>query len=140
LFPGEVIFFARSEKRRAQIRSAVAALLRKAKGAMSVHVKNGTPMHGPSLCDTCSQAHIVRGYRATEMLTMCAANYPVHRVAFPVQECTSYIDKNRQNLCEMERMAWILAPRGPKRKAGFVHASELMNEDGEIELKLDDSE
>lgn len=97
-------------------------------------------MHGASLCETCTNALIVRGYRANEELRMCSANYPMLRVSFPVRECTSYIDKNRQDLSQMERMAWILAPRGPKRRAGFVHASDLMNEDGEIELKLDESE
>lgn len=107
---------------------------------MGIHVKNGTPLHGPSLCETCSNAHIERGYRANEELTLCGANYPMHGVRFPVRECTSYVDKNRQDLCQMEKMAWILAPRGPKRRAGFVHATDLMNEDGEIELKLDDSE
>ena len=30
---------------------------------MSVYVKNGTPLHGASLCDTCVNAHIERGYR-----------------------------------------------------------------------------
>jgi hypothetical protein len=107
---------------------------------MGIHVKDGTPMHGPSLCETCTNAHIERGYRTSEELTLCGANYPMHRVLFSVRECTGYIDKTRQDLGAMERMAWILAPRGPKRRAGFVHASDLMSEDGEIELKLDDSE
>lgn len=107
---------------------------------MSVNVKNGTPLHGPSLCETCSHAHIERGYRTSEELVLCTANYPMHRVAFPIRECTGYIDKTRLGLNAMERIAWILAPRGPKRTAGFVHVSELRSEDGEIELTLDDSD
>ena len=71
---------------------------------------------------------------------MCTATNPDLRVRFRVRECTNYIDKNRQSLYEMKEMAWILAPRGPKRKAGFVHSSELRNKNGEIELILDDSE
>lgn len=59
---------------------------------------------------------------------------------FRVRECTSYIDRNRQSLYEMNKMAWVLAPRGPKRQAGFVHIGELLNEAGEIELKLDENE
>ena len=106
---------------------------------MSVNVKNGTPIHGPSLCETCSNAHIEKGYRASEELVLCGANYPMHRVPFAIRECTGYIDKTRQDLTAMEAMAWILAPRGSKRKAGFVHASKLRNEDGEIELILDDN-
>jgi len=30
---------------------------------MSVNVKNGTPMHGPSLCETCTRAHVAKGFR-----------------------------------------------------------------------------
>lgn len=107
---------------------------------MSVHVKEGTPVYGPSLCESCVHAHIERGYRTSEELTLCAANYPAHRVAFSVRECTSHRDKTRQDLSAMERMAWILAPRGPKRQAGFAHASKVRNEDDEMELTLDDSE
>jgi len=105
---------------------------------MSVNVKNGTPLHGPSLCETCSSAHIQRGYRASEELVLCTANSLDRRVLFSVRECSSYRDKNRQSLYEMEKTAWILAPRGPKRQAGFVHACELRNEDSEIELTLDE--
>jgi hypothetical protein len=106
------------------------------KVAMSVNVKNGTPVHGPSLCATCSNAHIEKGYRASQELVFCSANYPMHRVPFPIRECTGYLDKTRQDIKAMEQMAWILAPRGPKRKAGFVHSSELRNEEDEIELIL----
>jgi hypothetical protein len=104
---------------------------------MSVHVKNGTPLHQPSLCETCTNAHTERGYRESELQVFCTAHYPIHRVPFLVRECSGYVDKNRQNFYEMEKMAWILAPRGPKRKAGFIPVSKLLNEDGEIELTLE---
>jgi hypothetical protein len=107
---------------------------------MGVNIKNGTPLHGPSLCETCTNAHIEKGYRESEQRTLCRANYPMHRVLFPMRECTGYIDKTRQGLTAMENIAWILVPRGPKRKAGFVHASDLANEDAEIELTLDGKE
>ena len=107
---------------------------------MGIHMKNGTPLHGPSLCETCCNAHIERGYRASEELVLCTANSPLRRVRFRVRECTSFVDKNRQTLYEMGKIAWILAPRGPKRAAGFVQASELADENREIELKLDESE
>lgn len=45
----------------------------------------------------------------------------------------------RQTLSQMEQIAWILAPREGKRKAGFVPAKELEKESG-IELILDESE
>jgi hypothetical protein len=108
--------------------------------AMSVKVKNGTPLYGPPLCETCTNALIQKGYRESEELTLCGANYPAFRVPFRVRECTAYIDKTRQDLTAMERIAWILAPRGPKRQAGFVRASELRNEEEALELTLNDKE
>jgi hypothetical protein len=103
---------------------------------MGISVKNGTTVHGPSLCETCINAHIERGYRASEELVICAANYPVHRVLFVVRDCTSYVDKTKQNLQHMEDIAWLLSPRGPKRKAGFTPPNKR-EDDGEIELILD---
>jgi len=108
--------------------------------AMGTHVKGGSPLYGPSLCESCCNSHIVRGYRLNEEVTVCTATSPDHQIRFRVRECTSYLDKQRQSLYEMKQMAWILAPRGPKRQAGFMHVSELLNEEGEIELKLDESE
>lgn len=103
---------------------------------MSFQIKNGTPLHGASLCETCSHAHIERGYRANEGVVFCKAQEPVHQVAFSVRDCTDYRDKTRQSLWEMEQIAWILAPRGPKGKAGFVHSSDARNRNHEIELIL----
>jgi hypothetical protein len=103
---------------------------------MGLTVKNGTPIYGPSLCETCTHAHIEKGYRASEELVFCTANYPVHRVPFAVRDCTSYIDKMRQNLHEMERIAWTLSPRGPKRQAGFSAPGGTPGNE-EIELILD---
>jgi hypothetical protein len=106
---------------------------------MGIHVRNGTPLHGPSLCETCSHAHIEKGYRESEELILCGANYPMHRVQFPMRECTGYVDKTRLGLNAMERIAWVLAPQGSKRTAGFVRASEVRDEEDEIELPLDEN-
>jgi len=102
---------------------------------MSVYVKNGTPTHGPSLCETCIYVHAKRGYRESELLVLCAATEPVHRVPFPVRECSVYRDKNSQALYEMERIALIVTPRETKR-TGFVHAGED-GEKREIEITLE---
>jgi hypothetical protein len=107
---------------------------------MSVYVRNGTPIDGPSLCETCCNAHVQRGYRLSEEIVLCTANNPDRRVPFRVRECTSYIDKNRQSLYEMEQMAWILAPRGLKRAAGFVPQEQVRAIGREIELTLDDDD
>jgi hypothetical protein len=104
---------------------------------MGVNVKNGTPMHGPSLCLTCTRAHIAKGYRESQMLVICGYTSPEHRVTFYVSECSSYIDKNRQTLYEMGKIAWTVAPRGPKRAVGFVSPGATADE-REIELVLED--
>jgi len=107
---------------------------------MSVHIKDGTPLHGPSLCDTCARAHIEKGYRTSEHLVICKAQEPVHRVTFAVSDCSDYQDKNRQTLWEMEQIAWTIAPRGPKGRAGFVPSSDAPANETEIELTLDETD
>jgi hypothetical protein len=105
---------------------------------MSVHMKNGTPTHGPSLCDTCFRSLVVKGYRESEKVVICQATWPDKQVFFPLRECSTYEDKGRQTLRQMEEIAWTLTPRGPKRQAGFVAPSEAQEGDREIELVLDD--
>jgi hypothetical protein len=103
---------------------------------MRAHVKNGTPLHGPPLCETCVYAHIARGFRESEELVQCAAHEPVHRVPFRVRECSGYLDKTRESLYEMKQIAWLLAPRGPKRAAGFLARPEPETAESEVELIL----
>jgi hypothetical protein len=104
---------------------------------MSVHIKNGTPLHGESKCQTCVNALIRRGYRESEEEVVCQASYPDLRVPFPVRECSAHIETKRQTLEQMEQIAWVLAPRASKRQAGFVHASEVRKDEDEIQLILD---
>jgi hypothetical protein len=37
----------------------------------SIYVKNGTPIGATSLCNTCTNAHIVEGYRESEAIVLC---------------------------------------------------------------------
>lgn len=103
---------------------------------MSVHIKNGTPLHGESLCETCVHGHITKGYRESEELVVCQATYPEHRVSFRVRECSEFTEKKRQTLKQMEEIAWVLAHNGYTRKVGFVPARELQTDEHEIELIL----
>jgi hypothetical protein len=106
---------------------------------MSVNVKDGTPVYGPSLCETCCNAHVQRGYRASEEIVVCTAYAPSQRVMFRVRECTGYVDKTRQTLYEMQRVAWTISPERGKKTAGFVRpAGSSVEED--IQLVLDDEE
>jgi hypothetical protein len=106
---------------------------------MSVNVKNGTPLHGPSRCETCAFAHVKRGFRESEVLVVCVASEPSHRVPFPIRECSVYRDKTVPSFYEMEKIALIVTPRDPKRP-GFAQAVERNEADAEVELKLDESE
>jgi hypothetical protein len=104
---------------------------------MSVNVKNGTPTHGPSLCDTCFRSLVVKGYRESEKVVICQATWPEMQVLFPVRECSTYEDKGRQTLRQMEDVAWNLIPRGPKRQAGFIAPGDTNENERDIELVLD---
>lgn len=106
---------------------------------MAVHVKDGTPFSGVSLCDTCTRAHVARGYSVSDKIVVCRAVEPAHRVRFSVRDCSDYIDRTRQNLWEMERIAWVIAPRGPKRKAGFRPPPDTETEQ-QVELILEHDE
>ncbi len=105
---------------------------------MSVKVIGGTPVYGPSLCETCERALMMKGYRENECVVVCQATWPEREVLFPVKECSGYVSKGRQRLRDMEEIAWTLVPRGPKRKAGFVAPSGDEEEVREIELVLDE--
>lgn len=107
--------------------------------AMSVKVKGGTPVQGPSLCESCTQAHLVRGFRESELLVVCQATYPERQVTFAVRECSRYVSMTSRTLVEMEKIAWPLTPRSA-RQAGFVAPTGDEEEVREIELELNDDE
>lgn len=105
---------------------------------MRSNVKNGTPLHGPALCESCVHAHIERGYRQDELAIFCEATYPDHRVQFHVRECSGYLETKRQSLKQMEDTAWLLMPREGKRVAGFVRPAHEAGEH-QIEIELERS-
>jgi hypothetical protein len=107
---------------------------------MEIYVENGTPVGGASLCETCSRGFIARGYRETELMVVCMALYPERRMKFPVRACTSYIEKNRPTIREMEEIALVLDRVALKRDAGFVRVSEGETSTEKIELILNSNE
>ena len=81
-------------------------------------VKGGTPIGSASLCKTCTSAHIMVGYRESEMITMCNDVHPNIAVPFRIYECSSYYDKNRPSWKQMEDLAITVTP-APLKPVGF---------------------
>ena len=81
-------------------------------------VKGGTPVGSASLCKTCSHAHIMTGYRESEMVTMCSEVHPNIVVPFTVYGCTGYYDKNRPDWEQMQKLA-IDVTTAPMKPVGF---------------------
>jgi hypothetical protein len=106
---------------------------------MSVYVKNGTPLDGPPLCESCSHAHIVKGYRLGDYIAVCTWTSPGRRVPFRVRECSDYLDKHRESLYDMKKVAWLISPERGKKTAGFFQPpdSEESDDDFEFILKND---
>ena len=106
---------------------------------MSVYVKKGTPMHGPSLCETCYALSHRSGLPRQRVRSWCARRrIPKCLYSSPCANVRATSEQGRQTLRQMEDIAWTLVPRGPKRQAGFVAPADLKEGDREIELVLDD--
>ena len=103
---------------------------------MRAQIRNGTPLHGEPLCETCVHAHIERGYRKSEESVHCQLTYPDHRVPFRIRECSGYTEKKRQTLDQMEKIAWVLDTKGYTRRLGFVSPDEGRKAPDPIELVL----
>jgi hypothetical protein len=57
-----------------------------------------------------------------------------------VRDGSSYIDRTRRPLRQLEKTAWLITPRRPKRQAGFVSPKERPDKESEIESILDQQE
>jgi hypothetical protein len=84
-----------------------------------VRMKNGTPVGSASLCRVCSHAHILSGYRESEMMVVCTFPYHDFLVPFVVRECSGYNDKNRPDWDQMKKLAIDVAPINFAKKVGF---------------------
>ena len=105
---------------------------------MGIYVRNGTPLDGPNLCETCSYGFIRLGYRVGEEIVVCRWTEPASRVEFRVRSCSAYQDKTRPNMYQMEQIAWAISPSRAKETAGFASAGEKLSET--VELVLDENE
>jgi hypothetical protein len=98
---------------------------------MHIKIRDGTTISGDSsLCSTCRSSTIVRGRTLDEELVICSAlGLRGVQITFKVTSCSDYADRSHPSYMEMMQDAWILQPGSRKRRAGFVRASELQDEE-----------
>ena len=97
---------------------------------MRVHIKDGTAIEAGSKCSSCTNAHIIRGYRESEELVFCDYASDLIRVPFKVKECSNYRDRTSPDWEQMEKLAIDVRPslKYPKA-AGFQVVRESEEED-----------
>lgn len=96
---------------------------------LTVKVKNGSLIEGESLCRTCRNAHIQKGFRESEEVIFCGWTTPLRMVSFKVADCTDYANKLVPYRWELEKMA-LLINIDPKRKsAGFRNRAGFAGND-----------
>jgi hypothetical protein len=96
-----------------------------------VYVKDGTPMGSTSLCRTCRWAHIMTGYRESEMAVFCTEVSPNFAVPFKVNTCTGYLDRNRPDWDQMEKLAIDVLPASSAKALGFRAKKSVAAEEDE---------
>jgi hypothetical protein len=104
------------------------------------YIKNGTPIGNESLCRTCSYAHIVTGYRESELITICTDLNPNLSLPFTVHNCTGYYDKNRPSWDQMKDLAIDVTP-APLKPVGFkVDVDEPVKVQTRVNVDIDSDE
>lgn len=72
-------------------------------------VQDGTPLSGPSMCETCVNCTVAKGYRTSQEVRYCG--YFQEFVGFSVQSCSKYHNSARPELTEMRKIAWTIETR-----------------------------
>jgi hypothetical protein len=100
----------------------------------TIKMKGGTPCEWTSLCKTCSWAHIVTGFRESELIVICTEVGPNISMMFPVRECNGYLDRNRPDYDAMEKLAITIDTSSTlKPVTGFrTKAAAVEDEDVEV--------
>jgi hypothetical protein len=96
-----------------------------------INVKGGTPNGWSSLCTTCAWAHIVSGFRESELVVICTEVNPNFPVPFKVQECTNYLDRNRPSYEAMRKLAIYVEPSSSLKPVGFRAKVAVIDEEEE---------
>lgn len=89
------------------------------------NVKNGTPVGSLNLCERCSWGQCMKGYRDSDRLVICNKTSPDMVVPFTMLECTCFVDKNRPDWVQMQKLAIHVNPvRVSSKTAGFSTVAE----------------
>ena len=94
-----------------------------------MNVKGGTPSGWASLCTTCTWAHIISGFRESELVVICTEVVPNFTLPFKVKECTKYLDRNRPSYDAMTKLAIDVEPCSSLKPVGFRAKVELVKEE-----------
>jgi hypothetical protein len=89
-----------------------------------IAMKGSTPVGSAPLCRSCSHAHILAGYRESEMVVVCQATYPDIPVPFIVRECSGFNDRAKPDWEQMKKLAiHVTRPIRSSRNVGFNGSS-----------------
>jgi hypothetical protein len=97
---------------------------------MTVKVKNGTPVYGPSLCETCERALIVKGYRESEQVVVCQAAWPEMQLKFPVRECSRYASQGGSTCVTWRKSRGLWYREGRSGRRALSHLAATMGKQG----------
>jgi hypothetical protein len=87
--------------------------------SITLKIKNGTLVEGESLCRTCRNAHIQKGFRESEEAIFCAWATPMRAISFKVAECTDYSNRLVPYRWELEKMALLINIDPARKPVGF---------------------
>lgn len=100
---------------------------------ITLRVKNGTLIEGESLCRTCRNAHIQRGFRESEETIFCGWTTPIRPVVFKVADCTDYSNRLVPYRWELEKMALLINVDAKRKPLGFRGGAAVAESEDEDE-------
>lgn len=101
----------------------------------NVSVRHSTPIGAVSLCATCSNSHVIEGFRESEVIALCTYIYdrPIS-IQFRVKSCSNYHDKTRPSYRDMQKLA-IPVTTGTLKPVGFLLEREREKDSEETECE-----
>jgi hypothetical protein len=106
--------------------------------SITLKIKNGTLVEGESLCRSCRNAHIQKGFRESEEVIFCSWGQ-FRAVPFKVADCTDYSNRLVPYRWELEKMALLInldparKPAGFRGGPGFAASEDAREEDADEE-------